>query len=196
MTEADPFKGLSGAGPDLVRPGAVEQQRQTDVVGGGERRQQVEELEDETDPPPAPKGEVIVRHRGEGGALEQHVAGGGPVQARHDVQQRRLAGAGWAGDDEEVTGIDGQGDAPEGTDGLLATAVGAVDVPQFHEMRRQLGRRLERQGWLRSDVTWWELKGEPATFPEVVESLLTAMPSAGENRLVVSSVTSTLDWAT
>ena len=150
LTEPDPFQGLSGPGPDLVRAEAVEQQRQADVVGGGERRQQVEELEDETDPPPAPKGEVVVRHRGEGGALEQHVAGGGPVQARHDVQQRRLAGAGRASDDEEVTGIDGQGDAPEGPDGLLAAAVGPVDVPQFHEMRRQ----VERQGWLFKDVIW------------------------------------------
>src|SRR5438445_310205 len=117
----------------------------------------------------------------------QDVGPGGRVEVAG-----RLAGAGRAGDDEEVAGIDGQGDAPEGPDGLLAAAVGPVDVPQFHEMRRQSGR----QGWLRSDVTWWELKGEPATFPEVVESLLTAMPSAGENRLVVSSVTSTLDWAT
>jgi hypothetical protein len=44
-------------------------------------------------------------------------------------------------------------------------------------------------------VTWWDLNGEPATFPEVVESLVTEVPSSGEKRLVVSSVASTLDWA-
>src|SRR6202022_2995810 len=106
-------------------------------------------------------------------ALEQHLAAGGPVEARHDVQQRRLAGARWAGDDEDGPGSDRQGDAPEGPDRLLASAVGPVDVPQFN----QVG---EDHGWLLNDVTWWDLKADPATFPEVVESLVTAAPSAGE----------------
>src|SRR5437899_1827010 len=174
--------------PDLRGGIPGEQQREADVVGRREGGQQVEELEDEPDAPPPPQGEVVVRHPGQRVALEKHLAGGGTVEPGHDMEQRRLARSGGAGDDQELAGVHREGDAAEGLDLHVAPPVGPVHVAQLDEGGAQ--------GWLVRRVTWWALKAWPATFPLVVASAVTAVPSSGENRLVVSVITSTDDWAT
>ena len=86
--------------------------RHLDVFAGAERRDQVIELEDEADLP----GAVVVQvwHLGEQSAADADRAGRRVFERGDQVQQRRLAAAGGAGDGHELAGRDVEVDAVEG----------------------------------------------------------------------------------
>jgi hypothetical protein len=67
-----------------------------------ERRDQVELLEDEADRSEPEVGEAVVVEVAEVDAVEQQLAGAGAVETAEQLQQRRLARAAWAGDDDEL----------------------------------------------------------------------------------------------
>src|SRR6185436_1039650 len=84
---------------DDVEPGGVrlatgETLGQDDVLLGAERRHEVEALEDEADAVAAQLRQSVVVEIGEVAAADRHGTARRPVEAGHDVHERRLAGAG------------------------------------------------------------------------------------------------------
>ena len=113
-------------GERVVRPGTVLRQRhvtvhqrQGDVLARRRARQQVEALEDEADAAIAQLGATVRVEAPHVDAVEQVGAGGGPIEAAEDVEQRRLAGARRPHDRHQLAGADGEGDAPQRLDRLL-----------------------------------------------------------------------------
>ena len=94
--------------------------RQADVLEARQRRQQVEELEDEPDGVSPDLRELVVRKAAERLAADPHFAGGGPIEAADEIEQRRFPGAGRPDDRHHLTLGDGQGDAAQGADVALA----------------------------------------------------------------------------
>src|SRR5205823_2685575 len=101
---------------------------------GGEGRDEVEGLEDEADVLAADLCELGLGEPGQVGAVEDDFTCGGPVEAAEHLEEGGLAAAGGALDDEAVPVGDGEVDAVEGVDGVLASGVALGDVSQFvHE---------------------------------------------------------------
>ena len=105
VVDADLAGGVLHAGGDLGLRHAVHAEREADVLL--ERHVRVERvvLEDHRD--------VALARRGEGhvGAVDEHAAGVGDLEAGDDAQRRRLAGAGRAEEGEELAGRDAEVDA-------------------------------------------------------------------------------------
>src|SRR5687767_15360383 len=85
---------------------------QRDVLQAGQRRQEVKELENEADLVAPNSGQSIVRLSREGFTVDLNVSGRRPVETAEQVEERRLAGAGWtderhhlAGRDDQVKGV-------------------------------------------------------------------------------------------
>ena len=95
----------------------------------------MEGLEHDADPPAPEPGQGILVEADEVGFLDDDAAGIGPLQAGHDHQQRRLAGAGGADEAHRLAATDGERDAAEDVDPGGAAAEAEVDV-------RQRDRRL------------------------------------------------------
>src|ERR1017187_858985 len=73
-----------------------ELERKLDIFQRGEHRYEVELLEDEADVFVAPVGDLAVVELAQGVAQDADLTAGGPVHGGDQVQQRGLAGAGWA----------------------------------------------------------------------------------------------------
>ena len=87
--------------------------RQQHVLARGEVRQQLEALEDEADLLAAEQGEAVLRHRLDGGAVDQDLARGRAVEAGHQGEERRLAAPRGAEDGDELAGLDREIDMVE-----------------------------------------------------------------------------------
>jgi hypothetical protein len=143
-------------GDDLVEPSAVgpvtgEAHGQEDVLPRGERRDEVELLEHEPHPVAAQPGELALVEAPEVGVPDPDVSGRQGVEAGHHVQKGRLARARRAHDRGEATGLELDGDAVEGADLGLASAVYLDRVDGAGRGRvDRLGRDDEPTGVARS----------------------------------------------
>jgi hypothetical protein len=110
------------------RLAAGELEREDDVLLRRQHRQQVEELEDEPDVVAAQLRQLGVVEIRDLDARDRHAAGGGLVEPREDVHERRLAGARRAHDRRQLPAGDLERDSAERVDGRLTVAVPARDV--------------------------------------------------------------------
>jgi hypothetical protein len=112
----------------LAGAGAVELERQGDVLRRGQARDEVVVLEDEAHAPTPQLGEVARREVG------QPVAGDGDgparrsVEAARDVEQGRLARTARPHDGDEFAEVDVEADPGERDDRHVPVAVDARDV--------------------------------------------------------------------
>ena len=133
LVEADAVQDVADDGP--AQPLAGEPRRQRDVLLGGQRAEQVEGLEDEADPLAAQAGEGSLVETVELELVEVDAALRRPVQARGDLQQRRLPGARRAHDRGERAAGHGQRDAVEGAHLPVAASEDADDVVEVDHGR-------------------------------------------------------------
>ena len=112
----------------------------------GERRHQLEELEDDADGAAAPDGELVLGHLVQAAAVDRHRPGRGPVDARDEVEDRRLAAARRAGDRHHLARGDGQVHAAQRAEAdptrrpfPPSLAVGLLHVGQLDDGRRGRG---------------------------------------------------------
>src|SRR4029077_3111305 len=75
------------------------------VLAGRKRRNQLERLEDEADLRTPEAGERVLVESAEVFSVQPHAPGGGPVQAREQTQQRRLAASRRADDGDEAARV-------------------------------------------------------------------------------------------
>ena len=89
-------------------------ERQADVLDDVEQRDQVERLEDEPGALAAEARRLVVGEAADVLALEEHLAGRGPVQAAQELEQGALARAGRAHQGHELAGRHGERHAAHG----------------------------------------------------------------------------------
>ena len=102
-----------------ARP-AAQMQRQPDVLEARQRRQQIEELKDEADLVAPDPRQPVVGQAGERFAVDADVAGGRPIEAADQIEQRRLAGARRADDRRPSRRAESTADVVERGDLALA----------------------------------------------------------------------------
>ena len=95
-----------------------EELRQHDVFLGGEIGEEVVELIDEADAVAAQAGALAIAESAAGPAVDDDLAGGRPLEQGGDVEQRRLAGAGWPDQGDELAGCQREIGAPEHRQGV------------------------------------------------------------------------------
>src|SRR4051812_37543797 len=110
-----------------------QQQGQFDVPCRGEHRQQVVHLEDEPDVTGAPGGELPAGELVDAVAADLYRAFARRVESTHQVQQRRLAGAGRPHEGEKVTLRDVERDALQDVDALVRAVVDLVQIPDGNQ---------------------------------------------------------------
>src|SRR5262249_18337544 len=135
-----------GAGtPLLARNDAAKFQREQNVLLRGERGQELEKLKDDADMLATPASELVLAHLAHLAPREDDAPAGGPVDASQEVEQRRLAAAGWAFDSEERLRRDGEGEIFQDADGLRARgdeAREAIDLDKWRAGWRMQFRAL------------------------------------------------------
>ena len=105
------------------RTDVAEVQRERGVLHRGERGHELEELEDDADVVAAPDGELLLGHLIQAAAVDRHRAGGGPVDARDEVDDGRLAAARRAGHRHHLAASNGQVHAVQRAEPNPAAAV-------------------------------------------------------------------------
>ncbi len=106
-----------------------------DVLTCSEGGDQVEELKDKTDARPAVFGNLIFRHPAEICALEEDAAGGRPVDAADQVQQRRFSRAARPEHDDELSRVDREICRLKREDGHLTHQIGLGGFLEFDQGR-------------------------------------------------------------
>jgi hypothetical protein len=135
VRQPDQLEGRARACPALGGARAAEREGQRHVVERAQHRDQVVELEHEADAAGAPVGELGVRHAVERPAVDAHLAGVGPVEAAHQVEQAGLARAARPHDGDELAAPDGHAQVVEHRHERRAAAVG---LDQADEVDRWL----------------------------------------------------------
>ena len=120
--------------PRAVDVAAGDRQGQDDVLLGRQHGQEVERLEDEPDLLPPQLGQIVVVERCYLGAVDRDRSGGGPVEPREAVHQRRLARAGRAHDRAELAAAERDRHACEGVHGGLPLAVPALQFARCDDV--------------------------------------------------------------
>ena len=133
LVEADALEDVADDRPG--QPLAREPCRQRDVLLGGQRAEQVEGLKDEADPFAAQAGERSLVETVELELAEAHAALRRPIQARGELQQRRLPGARRPHDRRERSARHRQRDAVERAHLPVAASEDANDVVEVHHRR-------------------------------------------------------------
>ena len=110
------------------RPGSQEIHRQRHVLGDGQRRQQLEELEHDPHRRAAEAGERALGRTAERHAGHRDVTRGRAVDPADQVEQRRLAAAGFARDGDELAGSDVEIDLGESRERSGRGGVGLGDT--------------------------------------------------------------------
>ena len=114
-----------------VRVAAPRQhQRQQDIVLDREGIQQIEVLEHKAQMVPAEGGDVLLPDGHDIFPIQQHLAAGGLIQCRQDVQQSGLAGAGLTHDSHIFPGLYGKIHLGQGMD-LLTAKAGGISLFQI-----------------------------------------------------------------
>ena len=104
---------------------------QNDVLQHGQDGDEVEELEDDADVVAAEARELALAHWAKFAAGDADAAGVGPVDAAQHVEQRALAAAAFAEEDEELARGHLKLDLVEHTAAALALAEGTAQAMQF-----------------------------------------------------------------
>src|SRR5205814_933107 len=112
-----------GAGPALASGHTGVEQRQLDVLEGARPGQEVELLEDEADLCVPDPRERVRREAGDVLAVDDVPTGGGRVETAEEVHEGGLAGTRWPHHRDELAGLDGDGNAAEGVDGVRPEVV-------------------------------------------------------------------------
>ncbi len=150
--EADVGEAPRGPRVRLVRGGAVEEHRETDVFQDGHRRQEVEHLEDRPDAAAPVRVPLPLRERRQIAPVHQHRARGGAVERPEEVQQGRLAAAGGPHQRHEGPGLDLERDPVQ-----RVRAGEAVPLPELsrHDTGPHPGsvRIIRRPRWWRASST-------------------------------------------
>src|SRR4029453_18801329 len=141
VAEADALEQLARAAPALAAWGARVQQPIGDVVEGAHPVEQEELLEDEADRARAEGGELSIGELGRVLAVDQDLAAARSLERAGDVEQGRLARAGWPGDRHQFAVRDPQVDAAQR---LHVAGIGLGDPAQLERecrcgVRRSLG---------------------------------------------------------
>jgi len=105
-----------------------ETERQLDIFGEGHAREQVEGLKDHADGVAAVAGKFERRKFGEVAAIGVNGAGSGAVEACHEIEKSRFAGAGAAEERDEFAASDRKGNIVDGSDGGGAESIVAGDA--------------------------------------------------------------------
>src|SRR5215470_16179711 len=128
---------LARARVDLAARPPAQVKRQADVFQARQRRQQVEELENETDLVASHLRQLVVMQAGERLAVDQHIAGGGTVEATHQVEECRFAGSRLTDDRYHLAARDRQRDLVERGDAPLALKAlgGAIELNHSYSYR-------------------------------------------------------------
>jgi len=119
--EADRFEQFGGGPGGLGH--AFEFAHDADVLFGGEGGEEVEALEDEAEQIAAEGRPLAFGHADDFAAVDADAAGGGAEDAAEDGDEGGFAGAGGSHEDEDLTGVDVEGDIVEGAEAVGAGAV-------------------------------------------------------------------------
>ena len=134
--EPDALQQLAGARDALGVRAIVQIERQQQIFLDGQQRDQVEELEHEADVAAAKARARLLVERGEVRAVDEHRPGGGPIDARDHVEQRRLAGAAAADEHDDLAAGNRQRHVAQ-HDALGVTfAIRLADLTELHGGRR------------------------------------------------------------
>ena len=133
-------RGLRALEPLLLRHAGVDQ-RQLHVVQRRGARQQVEGLEDEADLLVADARQLVVVHLADLLAVQEVGALRRRVEAADQVHQRRLARARRPHDGDVLAALDGDGDAAQGVDLLVAHHIGLPEVAGFDQRHSRQSHR-------------------------------------------------------
>ena len=125
--------------------------RQHDVVEHGEFRQQEMKLEHEAEQRQPREGALFLVHMRGGAAADQHLAGGRQVEQAEQIEQRRFAGAGRAGDGDEFIVADGQIDVVHQR-GRHDAGQDAGDVARLDQRHRRVRGRFALRAARRAHV--------------------------------------------
>lgn len=130
--EADLVEPVLDALAALARREVLQQERILDVLVCGEDRDEVERLEDEAQRVATCRSETMQRDVRDIDAVDHDAPavrlGVWFVKAADEIEQRRLAAAGGAGQSEEIAAADVERDTGEGTNVHAAEAVSAGDI--------------------------------------------------------------------
>ena len=127
LCQADEVQGVEGALAALSEWDAGVEEPVGHVVQHGGVFGQEELLEDEPDPGGPQIGHVLVCHCGDVEPGDPYLAGGGPIEGSHQLQQGGLARSGRADDPDQLALADGEVDSAQGLDGRLTrVALGHV----------------------------------------------------------------------
>ena len=111
--QPDPFEHVADRPATLAGGPAPVAQRHLDIVRQVQVRDQVEALEDEADLRVADPRTAIVVQRADVFAVEQVSPAAGRFQQSRDIEEGRLAGAGWPGHGDELALLDVQVQFPQ-----------------------------------------------------------------------------------
>ena len=108
-----------------------QEQREGDVLGHRQRRQEVEELEDETNTATPKPRQLVVVQRGQRLPFQTHDPLGGTIHGAAQMQECRLAAAGWPDQGHELPRIQRETHGIDGVDQPVALAEALVDFDDF-----------------------------------------------------------------
>ncbi len=128
----------------LHRPGG-DLRHQRHILARGEAGDEIVELEDEADMIAAVKRQLALVHPGEVVLMEQHLAGGRPVESTQDIQEGGFAGTRRSQQNQDFGIEDIEVDAAQGGNVDLARAIDlckAVDVKRHARSGRVVGKLI------------------------------------------------------
>ena len=114
-----------------ISPGKIH--RQHDVLEHGQSGQKLKGLEDHAHRLAAQLGSLFGAEAMQRSAVDPDLSGGGAIQPGDHVDQSGLAAAGFSGDDQELTRIDLQVNAVQGSDRAGQAVVDLDHVPQIDQ---------------------------------------------------------------
>ena len=124
--------------PLPVHRTAIHQHRQRHILHHVQHRDEVIKLIDQAHLPPAENGQMVLVLGIYVLAVHIHLAGGGPVHAAQNVQQRGLAGPGRPDDGQKLPLFHGKGHVVHRPDLILPLAVylaEMLDAQNLHMLR-------------------------------------------------------------
>ena len=131
--EANQGQAVGGPASTLGGGLAEDAQGHLDVFLGRQGGDEGEGLEDEADVVLANLGALVGGQPVDVLAEEGDAAGGWRVEAADQVEECRFAGAGTAAKECEAAARDGQIDAAQGIDGLVANGVDALEIAYLYQ---------------------------------------------------------------